>query len=70
MTPEEKEKLINEEAIRQGDKAEDSLLKHHLYLMTHNEKQLFMKGFGMGMTWMFDHADELIKEIKDKKERA
>jgi hypothetical protein len=61
MTPEEKEKLINEEAIRQGDIAEDSLLRNHFYQMTHNEKQLFMKGFGMGMTWMFDHADELKK---------
>ena len=66
MTLEEKEKLINEEAVRQGDKAEDDLLKHRYYLMTHNEKQLFMKGFGMGMTWMFDHADEIWKKDHEK----
>jgi hypothetical protein len=67
MTLEEKEKLINEEAIRQGDIAEDSLLRNHFYKMTHNEKQLFMKGFGMGMTWMFDHADEIYKKITQKR---
>lgn len=56
---EQEDKFINEEAMRQGDIAEDSLLKHHLYQMTHNEKQFFMKGFGMGMTFMI--------ELKNKK---
>ena len=52
---EKEDKFINEEAMRQGDIAEDSLLKNHFYQMTHNEKQFFMKGFGMGMTFMLNH---------------
>ena len=59
MTEEEKEKLIDNEAMKQGDIAEKSLLKNQSYQMTVTEKQLFMKGFGMGMTWMFDHVDEI-----------
>ena len=54
---EQEDKFINEEAIRQGDKAEDSLLRNHFYQMTHNEKQFFMKGFGMGMTFMLNHKE-------------
>ena len=62
MKVEEKEKFINEESVRQGDKAECYLLQNDFYQMTHNEKQFFMKGFGMGMTWMFDHVDEIWKK--------